>query len=452
VEPSTIELQSGATGFNRTADHANGYAYSLIYYPGADQLWLQRDGVDLVVLESSFLLDQADSGASLGAWTQDDYLWYSWKDDSDNKALKYRDISGATTVTVGSGGASSEWFGYVQNIRAVGITCFKPHHFVEFGNTEVDQLHIYGDPVDADPPTLLGKVTVPRRLFVPSLRGYNYPGIGNVVGCLYFTAEATKMRIWRLDSLTEWTVIADFTLRGADTEAAFGSETDCQLTVFDHARTKPEEAETVFLAAIENEFAADPGGNLTPLLSVVSSQFIGVVPYADFSGMSVAKALKELALATMSYIHVDHNRIGLFQGRAIRQEERDAPPIDLTEPLERRSRILWEFYRTSVEVRGETADGTAVTATAGEQGASARRQTFSSQFVNSEALAFGVATQYLGYLGQRRREEEVTVREQDPTPHVLDKVRLDGRDYLVAEARHDFLQREIELRLYELEP
>lgn len=450
-EPGTIEDQASANDHNLTADQASGFSYNLAYYPGSDQLWIQRDGVDLVQVEAGLVLDLATSGAILGPWTQDDYVWYSFRDDSGNKALKYRDIGGATTTTVSSGASSSEWFGHVQNIRALGITVFKPHHQIDFANSDTDQLHVYPDPVDGDPPTLLGKVTVPRRLHIPSLRGYNYPRIGNIVAGIYYTGEATKMRIWRLDTLLDWVQISDFTLRGTDTEKVFGTPTRNYLTIFEHAREDPLNSETVFLAAIENEDAPDVVSELAPFMFVISTQFIGVVPYADFDGMSVGKALKELALMTMSFLRVDHNRIGRFIGRAQNQEERDAPPIELDTPLRRRRRVLWEFFRDSVEVKGEAADGSSVEAVAGDTGASAKRLSLSSSFVTSEALAYGIASQYLGYLNQRRTEEEITIREPDQVIEPLGKVFLDGRTYMVTEKRHNYLDREMELRIFELE-
>ncbi len=457
-EPVNFVDHAGNSSFDGPADQVGALAadrhyYSLIYYPAVDELWLRRDGADFRRLESAFTIDAAGTGATLGALTDsEDRIWYSFKKDDGSKALKYHRIGPNDIVTVGSGAGTSEWFGQIQALLPVGLTVFKPHFggdgSVSFQNAFEDQLHIYSHPMDASPPTLLGKVEVPRRLRVVSMRAMIHPKLGKLVAGIYYTPEATKMRVWRIDGPVSWIQVADFTLVGEDTNQAFGANDGNWITVFDHARTDPDDSEPVFLVSVRNPAA---GGGKVPHLFVVSTQFIGVVPYADFSGMSVAAALRELALMTMSHVTVDSGREGRFSGRALDLLSKREEVQQLPAPLQRTRSQLWEFYRTSVEVRGEDASGSEVSAIAGDAGASARRESFSSKFVTSEALAAGIAHQYLGYLGKERSEELVTVPDAGRAVHALDRVELAGVEHLVINARRDLIRGEATLRLFAVE-
>lgn len=180
---------------------------------------------------------------------------------------------------------------------------------------------------------------------------------------------------------------------------------------------------------------------------VVARSYAGIVPYANFEGMSCSAALQDLALISMSMCRVDEYRIGVFRSR----DSASAPEVALdTVPLERQSMPLWEHYRTSVEVTGETEDGDEIVVTEGDTGDSARRFEIDSQLITNEAVASAVAHLYARYFGTKRTQEDLTIDEPTPLLRPFDRVRFNGKLYQALDPETDLAEHEQRLTLVEV--
>jgi len=185
---------------------------------------------------------------------------------------------------------------------------------------------------------------------------------------------------------------------------------------------------------------------------------LNAIPYADFDGLSVAGALRELCLIANSTVKATAYGDIRVESRWFYFGDEDnmgraadlSSARDLPEPLEQESLQLSEFYRESVEVTGTTEAGDSISAIAGDTGASARRETIDSQLVTSLALASAVAAQWAEFLSGLQSQEEVTLPAGDVLYAPLDLVKLAGLTYLVLSADTDLQSCEQDLTLLEI--
>jgi hypothetical protein len=182
--------------------------------------------------------------------------------------------------------------------------------------------------------------------------------------------------------------------------------------------------------------------------SIVGKSFYGTVPYANFEGMDVGAAMKELALISMSYFKVDVHGHGIMRGRAFINTS--GGPA-LPEPFEEEDMPLWEGYRSSIEAAGETEAGVEVKALVGDTGDSAHREEFSSVLITSEGMAYAVALQYLAFHSIARKQIQAKIPETAiGLLHNLDQVELGGIPVLIYEAEHDLQEQTYDLKLVEV--
>jgi len=269
--------------------------------------------------------------------------------------------------------------------------------------------HHGGDSLD------IGGMTIaaPGSMRVWTLRAFE-----GVFAALYFSSSRWRVKVW--DQVTCDEV--------ADHEIIAGISTDkTHMTVFDAG------TENIAVGYVNNVYF------------ILAKGFLGTIPYADFEGLSVSAALRELALISMSVFEVDRFKVGSFRGRGSALTNSD--PVELDTPLDRETVPIWEFYKASVTVEGETEAGAEIEATVGATGDSARRLELSLGLVTTQSLAKAVADLYLSFLSAKRRQESVTVIESGTIHRTFDRVKLDGVEYMVLEPETELLDREQSMQL-----
>lgn len=412
-EPATIDegLDTNANAF----DHTNGRRYSLIVNP------LGGSFIELRLLENGSSLSQVDTyNDTLG----DDYgttlleydpinndVWVSYsRGDGSRTAIEIYDRDGASWSTKRTGVLAA---GQLRVIARSGIMVL-----ARFDDDGAETFRL-GDPGVAE--------EIPNWLTSSALARLNLWSLcefGGFRAVLYKSsneASAMRVRIWD----TAWNQVADYT-----TDSAAGALSQSRLGRFTDGTEE-----------ISIGYAGDH-------YIVLSRSFAGVLPYADFSGKSVAGALRELAVVSMAYLAMGHYKQGLLRGRATAEEEGRAVR-QLPQPVTDEEIPVWEFFRTSVRVRGATEAGVEIDLTLGETGESARRFEIDSQLITTTSLATAIGNAYLAYLGQARTERNATVREDGELVRLLDLVEIDGTRYLTIATESDLEQREQDLRLTE---
>jgi len=183
------------------------------------------------------------------------------------------------------------------------------------------------------------------------------------------------------------------------------------------------------------------------LYFVIGNGYAGIVPYADFEGMSCAAALQELATISAATASVDLYKTGRLWARGY---QRPTVAADLPEPIEQETFPVTEFYVGSVEATGKTEDGQDIAVLVGDPGDSARRLTVESNLITTEAIAMAVAQAQFAFYGRAVSQENGTFP-LDPIPvPALAEVTLSGRSYLVMESSVHLQDSEQDLVLLEL--
>jgi hypothetical protein len=420
VEPAGIE-QNGILDDGRAAwDHTNGFYYTLRTYDSgaglnAIKLMLVRDGVDLAEIDGFGTTGSGDyhDNMQLDYEPANNRVWVSARRSTDIKIFKYYDVGGAS---VGFVETLNTVYGNPRSVASLSYMAFhRKTGSAGAGSTSMDLYRVSDRLVDRT-------VTVPTSLLVWTLRA-----TGAFAAALYTSGSTVRVILW---SLPDWTQVADY-------EVAASSGGTRLLTVFEDATRSP--SEFVFIGAAGGRYF------------VLSRYFDGVISYANFEGMSCAAALRELALVSLSVVMVDHYNIGSLRSRSLIESDRNE--LEVTDPLEQTTLPVWEQYRNSVEVTGESESGDEVRAIAGVTGDSSHRLELDSKLVTHESIAQVVGAQYHAFLSVSRVQENVTVAEADmeePARPFGRLVRMLGRRFLVLEAETDPISREQDLTLVEV--
>lgn len=269
----------------------------------------------------------------------------------------------------------------------------------------------------ATTPALLATRTLPAGCLLWTLRGWD-----TVIG-IVARPTVTNAFVHLFDAAT-WNLVSSVTIPGPYTQNLFS-------TVF----PDPIFGNVLIVSALNRWL-------------VFSKGYAGVVPYANWDGLSIAGALKELAKITVSYLAVDrYNSGSLLQRLAV---EAGTVVADLGTPLNRPERTIWEHYYRSVRVTFTDAAGVQQERIAGDRGASGSRLDVDPKLVDNDALADSIGAFYLVYVSQLRAQAEALVREGEETVRPLDLVTMDDRTWLVADSRMDPVERELTLRLFEV--
>lgn len=400
TQPTILEIPAADTGAY-AADHENAHYYDLletVNSPGNTTLDLRQDGS--VLSRADTWADPLEDGYT-AFWQeyepQTGDVWVSYaRGAGGGDFLKYYDGTWHTL--------SSSEAGALRSIRPLELMAFVPS-----GGTT---MRLY----DATARTVVRNVTVPSGITLWTIRAFD-----GFVAALYREYQTMRVRIWDADS---WAQLADYAI-------STGSASDAFLTVFGEASG--------------DEIAI---GHSNGVYFVLARYFAGVIPYADFEDKSCADAIRDLALVSLSYVTVDEHKIGRLTGRTITTM---GEPVELGIPLEQSSRKLWDFYRTSVEVSGESEYYRAsIEEVAGDTGDSENRLSIDSTLITTTSLANVIANLYLSFFNVERAQEDVTIAEGDRLIRALDVVVLDGKQYLVLHPKTDLVERTQELTLVEI--
>jgi hypothetical protein len=178
---------------------------------------------------------------------------------------------------------------------------------------------------------------------------------------------------------------------------------------------------------------------------IVSTELFAVIPYANFTGMSCARALRECCVVTGAVFRVNPDRTCNVRARGAVPSTSVLTLPD--HPLEWTSRPLWEWYRASIGVEGKTEAGEEIEEVYGETGDSSNRLEIDSKLVTTLVIAATVGSAYLSYLGEFRQQEDASFVEDGVIPVPLDRVEFRGGSYQVLETSVDFRDRTMALRL-----
>lgn len=424
TEPSNFRDCDIDDGIKTAMDHINDQLWKLVANGGTG--WdLERNGSTIITLmfsgittsnaKSSIEVNRGDITAGLPA------IWVSNTsrsgDGVDRNRIKVRPGGGGGTVTL-----ETAFSGELRYLRRLNLMAC---HQYAVGNppTPTTNLRLY----DAATSVMVRDVTVPQNLLAWSLRVFNDAGQTRIGG-LYLLRGTMRLRIWD----DTWTQVADYQV--ASNPAApskGGGATRTFLTVF---TTLGQET----LAGIcGKEFF------------VLGRGYAGVVPYADFSGASCAEALREIALISMSYVEVDHFKLGSLRSRTSRNTVKRLQAYEIDEPLERVSWPVYEFYRTSAKISGTDSSGGAVSAVTGEAGDSAHRLELDGKLVSTGGLAEAIGLGYVSQLAVKRRQEELSFVETGQTLTAGDYIYMDGAFWRLLETNFDLKARKIAARAME---
>ncbi|MCE5246661.1 MAG: hypothetical protein ABFD84_01240 [Candidatus Polarisedimenticolia bacterium] len=178
----------------------------------------------------------------------------------------------------------------------------------------------------------------------------------------------------------------------------------------------------------------------------VSTRSSGVIPYADFSGMSVLDALKELAIVNAAVIEVTPYRELKITSRSLVGADRD--PIPLSSPLKRRRRPVWESYRAYAKVTGKDEGDADVAGEAGAIGDSAHELDVDVHIPITLGLAGALAQAYASWFGAVREQRDATHAEPSSGPvHLYDRVLVDDRVWRVTKAQIDLYSVQADLQM-----
>lgn len=202
----------------------------------------------------------------------------------------------------------------------------------------------------------------------------------------------------------------------------------------------------------------DGGGALTPayvcfgggVWYAFSTEFSGLVPYANFAGQSCSAAARELAKMGGCYLYVDEYKTAHLLGRNCAKLN-EAEPYELPALLEAATDWpLSEWYRRSVQVTGSDEAGDEVSVIAGEGGDTANRLEIDLQMPLTSGFASSIAWAYVEYLsGLGRQIDGASPIPADRTVKMLDRVIVEGVTWRVLRVEHDLESGQLSLRLVE---
>lgn len=184
-------------------------------------------------------------------------------------------------------------------------------------------------------------------------------------------------------------------------------------------------------------------GSLQRGLFVCAPFYAGVVAYADFAGVSVAEALRRLALLANAVFWVDDE----LQAHFVARDLYDGTVFDAQDRLaSAEETVIWKETAQYVKVSGggfEATSGNAAFASDGIE--------LESPFLPTEATCQAAADSYHDFFHQPRAARDVTLH--DPDGHVylpMQRLTLDRPNrYLVYDSDHDIGSDEVRLTVLE---
>lgn len=241
-----------------------------------------------------------------------------------------------------------------------------------------------------------------------------------------------------------------------DQTRLYGWNTPDMSQAFDHVVAATQSV-VPFLTGLVLDGVTYPFGYAGGNYFVLANSLVGVIPYADFSELSVQAALKDLALLSGSCVDVSVDRVGRFRQRSDLTANPDARVLgfdrgDQDAPLQLETRPLFADYRPAVEVKATGLDGTTFDPPpmAGDRAKSAKRLTVTPSLRMTESMGLSMASAVFSYVGQKRAEATGKWDSPDAFLHPLDQVQFRGETYQVVRVDTDVRTNEQTMRLVQI--
>lgn len=416
--PGTLRAASGSDDGTRATDPATGDYYALT--AGATTLTLQKNGVTIATVYTKSSIDQ---------WAYYGLDWCPqrseiWVGHGVHQYVTPADPVYTTTThyltryTSAGAVAGTLPGGLPRSVRRRGYMA----------------VLTYDVTVDIDPTLVDSGVAL-----------YDVSSGASLVRTLPPTSGAV---IWTLRALDSSIMCCISKPSGVGTYIAVWRDTDATLLAEHQISTTQT---TANIATVYNE-----GGTVTPSYVAygggtwvaVSTAFSGVVPYADFEGLTVGGALKELALFAASYVFVDAQKTGYIASRS-------ATTVQGSEVLDIGGRVLewsespvWEQYRSRVVLTAKTEAGADLEAAVGSP-TSGDAWELDLQLPTTQGYLSALASDYLAWFGSIRRGAECTILRPSEFPHFLSRILVGDTTWRVLVAEADRLNRSVTLQLAE---
>ena len=172
--------------------------------------------------------------------------------------------------------------------------------------------------------------------------------------------------------------------------------------------------------------------------------FAGIIPYADFSGQSVANALDDLAVLMNAVFWIDQNAVAHF---VVQQVGSGKDPVVLDpqkDVTERAEDPIWVETYDYVTVSSGGNDGEA-----GRKTSFSRNLSISTQIGVEGGIATSVAIFMWHFFSKRRKWDRVSLPDTEHLYELLDPIDLGGVRWFVHEISYALPVFEVELALVE---
>lgn len=212
----------------------------------------------------------------------------------------------------------------------------------------------------------------------------------------------------------------------------------------------PPGSSTAYKATIVNgQFrialnAVSSSGTVMARYFVGSELFSGIVPYADFTGMSITEALVELAVILNGVYGIDRDGKARFVLRDLDSGEASVSLDDLI--IERSDLPVWQETFDYVEVSAEGG----VKGAAGTKTAVSRNLSVSVRLPVSGGVATSIAEYLFRFYSVKRQLVRASFDDADDYPlQLMDPVTLDGNSWLLYQVDRDCGQHQAQAVLLE---
>lgn len=420
-EPGTIQAQAGASDNGAVAwDHVNARRYTLVVsgsYPNMS-LYLYRNGSQIKLLDNG---NKSYTQRSIEYWPgggagETEVLLISYRrqvnpSGVDNVLVQY-DVNTTDVTTVGPALA----IGKLRCVYAI-----KRMLFLNTNAGEVQMLQQSGS-----------DWAVAETIEAPT----------DLSACSAWTVRALRWSATRIALLMVYTY-------GPNQRLIVWNWPERTVMSDTHLGVTSEAFVTVWTDSASQDYGIVFAGGA---LYILSRAFLGVIEYADFSGLSCGGALKELALMSGVYVTVSVHRVGQMRPRPALSVDDGARILDEEgeQPLDLERLPVWEDYRASIEVKYTRSDGTTGTIVVGHTGDSARRLSVSPKLTLTDSMALVMASALYGWAGSVRKEENGTWISPTLYLRPLDQCRFDGSPYRVIRVDTNVNSDEQEMRLVEI--
>lgn len=189
--------------------------------------------------------------------------------------------------------------------------------------------------------------------------------------------------------------------------------------------------------------APDSGTTAIARYYVAASTDEWTIAYADFGGQSVINSLDDMAIVLNAVFFVDTQGVAHFHPRRSDSGAEVKVLDDLI--LESEEEPIWQELYDYVEFT--LPDGSI--ASAGQKTSVSRNLTVDVQLVSSSVVALSVAQTIYDFFSKKRRHKTLELFDDGTVYSMLQRVRIDGTDWLVYSVDRDLLGYELRMEVIE---